>query len=76
MYGLLDRPFTMKFRIYYTSDDSHMTIVAHYEHVVMVKGYTESSVTIQDGGSTYTRSIGQFLSTWSALQNMAITTQP
>jgi subtilisin-like proprotein convertase family protein len=62
--------------VYYTSDDSHMTIVAHYEHVVMVKAYTESSVTIQDGSSTYTRSLGQFLSTWSALQNMAITTQP
>ena len=24
--------------IYYTSNDGHMTIVAHYEHVVMVKG--------------------------------------
>jgi uncharacterized protein YvpB len=62
--------------VYYTSDDGHMTIVAHYEHVVMVKGYTENNVTIQDGSSTYTRSISQFLSTWSALQNMAITTQP
>jgi subtilisin-like proprotein convertase family protein/uncharacterized protein YvpB len=62
--------------VYYTSDDNHMTIVAHFEHVVIVKGYTESSVTIQDGSSTHTRSLGQFLSTWSALQNMAITTQP
>jgi subtilisin-like proprotein convertase family protein/uncharacterized protein YvpB len=62
--------------VYYTSNDGHMTIVAHYEHVVMVKGYTQSSVTIQNGSSTHTLSIGQFLSSWSALQNMAITTQP
>jgi subtilisin-like proprotein convertase family protein/uncharacterized protein YvpB len=62
--------------VYYTSAEGHMTIVAHYEHVVMVKGYTETDVTIQDGSNTYTRSIRQFLSTWSALENMAITTQP
>jgi uncharacterized protein YvpB len=62
--------------IYYTAQDGHMTIVAHYEHTVMVIGYTENSVTILDGGTAYTRSLNQFLSSWSALGNMAITARP
>ena len=33
-------------------------------------------VTIQDGSSVYTRSINQFLDSWSALGNMAITVNP
>lgn len=62
--------------IYYTSSDGHRTIVAHYEHVVIVVGYTESQVIIMDGGTFKTRSIQQFLGSWSALGNMAILTHP
>jgi subtilisin-like proprotein convertase family protein/uncharacterized protein YvpB len=62
--------------IFYTSNDGHTTIVAHYEHVVNVIGYDASTVTILDGGVVKTRSTAQFLSSWSALGNMAITTQP
>lgn len=62
--------------VYYTSSDGHTSIVARYEHVVIVTGYDENNVTIVDGSSTYVRSKHQFLSSWSALNNMAITTQP
>lgn len=62
--------------IYYTSSDGHRTIVAHYEHVVIVVGYTESEVIIMDGGTFKTRSIQQFLGSWSALGNMAILSHP
>jgi subtilisin-like proprotein convertase family protein/uncharacterized protein YvpB len=62
--------------VYYTSKDGHLTIVARYEHTVMVTGYNENSVTILDGDTLSTLPLAQFLSSWSALQNMAITTQP
>ena len=62
--------------IYYTSTDGHRTIVAHYEHTVLVVGYTQTSVTILDGGTRITRALDQFLSSWSALDNMAITALP
>ena len=62
--------------IYYTSADGHRTIVAHYEHTVMVVGYTQTSVTILDGGTRSNRPLNQFLSSWSALDNMAITAVP
>jgi uncharacterized protein YvpB len=59
--------------VYYTPLDGLLTIVAPYEHVVMVTGYSSYNVTIQDGSSTYTRSVKEFLESWSALGNMAIT---
>lgn len=59
--------------VYYTPSDGLPTVVAYYEHVVMVTGYSSSNVTIQDGSSTYTRSVQEFLESWSALGNMAIT---
>lgn len=62
--------------IYYTSTDGHRTIVAHYEHTVLVVGYTQTTVTILDGGTRINRTLDQFLSSWSALNNMAITAIP
>jgi uncharacterized protein YvpB len=62
--------------IYYTSTDGHRTIVAHYEHTVLVVGYTQTTVTILDGGTRINRTLDQFLSSWSALNNMAITAFP
>jgi subtilisin-like proprotein convertase family protein/uncharacterized protein YvpB len=62
--------------IYYTSTDGHRTIVAQYEHTVIVIGYTQTSVTILDGGTRINRTLDQFLSSWSALDNMAITAIP
>ena len=63
--------------VYYTAaSNSHLSIVAPKEHVVMVVGYTAYNVTIQDNGQTYTRSIGDFLTSWSAMDNMAIISHP
>ena len=62
--------------IYFTSTDGHRTIVAHYEHTVLVVGYTQTTVTILDGGTRINRTLDQFLSSWSALNNMAITAIP
>lgn len=62
--------------IYYIAGDGHLSVVAHYEHTVMVVGYSPNDVTILDNGKQYTRSLTQFLSSWSALGNMAITASP
>jgi subtilisin-like proprotein convertase family protein/uncharacterized protein YvpB len=62
--------------IYYAGSDGITTVVAHYEHTVMVVGYDSSNVILMDGGAIKTRSIFQFLSSWSALGNMAITANP
>ena len=62
--------------IYYISSDNHRTIVAHYEHTVIVVGYTETTVIILDGDTRLVRTQNQFLSSWSALDNMAITAIP
>jgi subtilisin-like proprotein convertase family protein/uncharacterized protein YvpB len=62
--------------IYYTARDAHTSIVAHYEHTIMVIGYDENSVTIMDGGKIINRTLKGFLSSWSALGNMAITALP
>jgi subtilisin-like proprotein convertase family protein len=62
--------------VYYTSSDGHLTTVARYEHTVIVTGYTETSVTYLNGSRLDTRSVGQFLESWSALGNMGITVNP
>lgn len=62
--------------VYYIPPDSLFTIVARFEHTVTVIGYNATSVTISDGSNIYTRSIDQFLDSWSALGNMAITARP
>lgn len=62
--------------IYYIPSDGLATIVARYEHTVVVTGYSDNYVWYLNGGTIYRRSIGGFLDSWSALDNMAITTQP
>jgi subtilisin-like proprotein convertase family protein len=62
--------------IYYTASNQHRSIVAHYEHTVIVVGYSPNSVTILDGDTRINRALSQFLSSWSALNNMAITATP
>ena len=62
--------------VYYTPSDGLHTIVARYEHTVIVTGYTSSSVYYLNGATIYSKSINQFLDSWSALGNMAITTSP
>lgn len=62
--------------IYYTPSDGLATIVARYEHTVVVTGYSDNYVYYLNGDTIYRRTVGQFLDSWSALGNMAITTQP
>jgi len=62
--------------VYYTPSDGLHTIVARYEHTVIVTGYTSSSVYFLNGDTIYTRTVNQFLDSWSALGNMAVTARP
>lgn len=62
--------------VYYFPPEESLTVVARYEHTVIVTGYTPSSVTFLNGATISERSLTQFLESWSALGNMAITTQP
>jgi uncharacterized protein YvpB len=62
--------------ILYTAGDGRRTIVARFEHTVIVVGYDEDSVLVVDGANTYRRSLDRFLASWGALRNMAITAAP
>jgi subtilisin-like proprotein convertase family protein/uncharacterized protein YvpB len=62
---------------YYTpQSDQETTIVAKYEHTVIVIGYTPDSVIILDGDEIYERPLNRFLDSWSVLNNMAVYAQP
>lgn len=62
--------------VYYRNQNGEFTIVSPYEHTVIVIGYTPTSVTLLDGAKIYTRSLDQFLDSWSVLRNMAVTIDP
>lgn len=57
----------------YAAADGRTTIVARYEHTVIVIGYTADTVTILDGSKIYTRPLSTFLDSWAVLGHMAIT---
>ena len=63
-------------RFYTAASNGHHSVVAAYEHTVIVTGYTETQVTVLNGGSFVTLSLDQFLDSWSALWNMAILASP
>jgi uncharacterized protein YvpB len=62
--------------VYYTPQDGLHTIVARFEHTVLITGYTSSTVYYLNGDTIYSTSVSQFLDSWSALGNMAITASP
>jgi subtilisin-like proprotein convertase family protein/uncharacterized protein YvpB len=62
--------------VYYTASDGHTTVVSPYEHTVIVVGYSSTSVWLLDGDTIYTRTLEQFLDSWSVLRNMAILSHP
>jgi subtilisin-like proprotein convertase family protein/uncharacterized protein YvpB len=62
--------------IYYQASGGHITVVAPYEHTVIVTGFTETRVYYLNGSYIYSKSIEQFLDSWSVMGNMAITTRP
>lgn len=59
----------------YTSSDGHTTSVIRFEHTVIISGYDTATVTVLDGGMVYSRSIAQFLDSWSSLGNIAVILQ-
>jgi uncharacterized protein YvpB len=61
--------------ITYTAPDGSKVPVVHFEHTVLVIGYTPKYVTILDGDMVYYRSVQSFLDSWSVLGNMAITAE-
>ena len=61
---------------YYLGSDDALTVVARYEHTVIVTGYSNNSVTYLNGSTLYTVDRAQFLESWSTLRNMAITARP
>jgi uncharacterized protein YvpB len=58
--------------VIYQAADGRKTIVAPFEHTVIVTGYTADSVTIVDGARVYTRPLATFLASWQALRNLAV----
>lgn len=60
---------------YYTASNGHTSLVAPYEHTVIVTGYDGNTVTILDGDMVYARSLAQFLASWAALGNQAVLAQ-
>jgi subtilisin-like proprotein convertase family protein/uncharacterized protein YvpB len=62
--------------VYYTSSTGNTTVVSPYQHTAIVIGYTEDQVTLLDGGKIYTRTLTQFLDSWSVLRNMAVMAVP
>lgn len=56
----------------YTDSEGDISIVAKFEHTVIVIGYTENKITVLDGAKTYTRYNKEFLRSWGVLENQAI----
>mgnify|MGYP001603240545 FL=1 len=61
---------------YTPRDTGQTTVVARYEHTVIVVGYSPGRVTVLDGGDTDTHSLDVFLQSWAVLGNMAVIYQP
>ena len=63
-------------RFYTAVSTGHHSVVASYEHTVIVTGYTGTTVTVLNGAEFVTLSLDQFLDSWSALWNMAVLANP
>jgi uncharacterized protein YvpB len=60
----------------YIASDGHHTVIAPFEHTVIVIGYDPTTVTVLDGARRYSRTIEQFMASWQPLRYMAITAGP
>ena len=56
----------------YTDSQGNVTIVAAYEHVVILTGYNAESIRYENNGATYDVSNRLFMESWGVLGNMAI----
>ena len=62
---------------YYTPTSSGNTsVVAPWEHTVILVGYTADTVTVLNGSRFITLSLNQFLDSWSVLDFMAVLARP
>jgi subtilisin-like proprotein convertase family protein/uncharacterized protein YvpB len=61
---------------YTAASTGDTTIVAPWEHTVILVGYTPNSVTILNGSRFVDVPLNQFLDSWSALQFMAVLARP
>jgi len=57
----------------YIASDGDITIVARFEHTVIVIGYGPNYITVLDNERVYSVSTDQFLNSWGVLGNMGIT---
>jgi hypothetical protein len=60
----------------YTPSSGETTIVAPYEHTVVVVGYSPTDVKVLNGSRIYTVPLDQFLDSWSVLQFMGVLARP
>ena len=56
----------------YTDAEGRTTVVAADEHVVIVTGYTPTTIRYTTEGTNYTRSNQAFLNSWGVLGNMVV----
>jgi uncharacterized protein YvpB len=56
----------------YKAQDGDRTIVARWEHTVIVTGYDEDSVRVLDNHLVYDVSYERFLNSWGVMNNMAV----
>ena len=56
----------------YIDSEGDVSVVAKFEHTVIVIGYTKNKITILDGAITYTRYNKEFLKSWGVLENEAV----
>lgn len=56
----------------YTDSQGNTTIVAAYEHVIILTGYDQDSIRYLNNGKFYEVPIDVFLNSWGVLGNMAV----
>ena len=56
----------------YTSSSGETTVVAKFEHTVVVIGYTENKITVLDGSRIYSVYKKTFTRSWDVLGNQAV----
>jgi len=76
MTWVINNTFAYGEPVSYTASNGNTTIVARYEHTVLVIGYNTDYVRLLDGAMVYDRTIDQFLSSWAVLGNMAVIVTP
>ncbi len=62
--------------IYTAASTDRTTIVAPWEHTVILVGYSPNSVTVLNGSKFIDVSLNQFLDSWSVLQFMGVLARP